>query len=496
MSLIKHSLSFSFATLLSRVLGYVRDALIAYYFGVSHITDAFFVAFRLPNTFRRLLGEGGFNAAFVPIFAKRIKEGTERVFLNSVFTYYTLFNLLITLLGIAFSDWIIRLIAPGIANKGYFELTVFMARFLFSYLFFVGLSAFFMAALNTRGVFFVPAFAQAVFNLFFAWCLTFATERIGYLALIAGVILGGLAQLLFHIPSAIKKGIVPRLTLEKDKDLNLLLRRLLPAIMGFGVAQLSFFIDTFLASFLALGTISYLYYANRIFQLPLGALSVGMANSLLSVLSHGEDKRSNITLAFRFVTLLALPAAGGLIVLSSQIIALLYGRGRFSSEDVIIAAKVLSVYSLGLLFFSLQKVLSSVFFAKGDTRTPVFSSLFAVVVEGLSAFTFAFLLKLGVVGLALATVSSSLAGLAFLMYFWKEKELNIHSYTASLLRAFLSTFLMCLFLVVIKPAPYELFYAMPLASLIYWLFLLLLREPLALSALHLFKGFVKKLAKP
>ena len=311
MSLIKHSISFSFATLLSRVLGYVRDALIAYYFGVSHITDAFFVAFRLPNTFRRLLGEGGFNAAFVPIFAKRIKEGTEKAFLNSVFTYYTLFNLLITLLGIVFSDWIIRLIAPSIAHKGYFELTVFMARFLFSYLFFIGLSAFFMALLNTKGVFFVPAFAQAIFNLVFALCLAFLAERIGYMALIIGVILGGLAQLLFNIPSALKKGLIPKPTLERDKDLNLLLRRLLPAIMGFGVAQLSFFIDTFLASFLALGTISYLYYANRIFQLPLGALSVGMANSLLSVLSYGEDKRNNITLAFRFITLLALPATGG-----------------------------------------------------------------------------------------------------------------------------------------------------------------------------------------
>jgi len=495
MSLIKHSISFSFATLLSRVLGYVRDALIAYYFGVSHITDAFFVAFRLPNTFRRLLGEGGFNAAFVPIFAKRIKEGTEKAFLNSVFTYYTLFNLLITLLGIVFSDWIIRLIAPSIAHKGYFELTVFMARFLFSYLFFIGLSAFFMALLNTKGVFFVPAFAQAIFNLVFALCLAFLAERIGYMALIIGVILGGLAQLLFNIPSALKKGLIPKPTLERDKDLNLLLRRLLPAIMGFGVAQLSFFIDTFLASFLALGTISYLYYANRIFQLPLGALSVGMANSLLSVLSYGEDKRNNITLAFRFITLLALPATGGLIVLSHQIIALLYGRGRFFSEDISMAGSVLSVYSLGLLFFSLQKVLSSVFFAKGDTRTPVFSSLFAVIVEGFLGFIFAFVFKLGVIGLVLGTASSSLAGFGFLLYFWKEREFNTHSYIPSLLKAFLSTLLMCLFLVAIKPNPYELFYAIPLASLIYWISLLLLKEPLALSVLHLLKSLVKKLAE-
>ncbi|MFN3264024.1 MAG: murein biosynthesis integral membrane protein MurJ, partial [Aquificaceae bacterium] len=302
MALLRHSVSFSTATLLSRILGYVRDAMIAYYFGVSQITDAFFVAFRLPNTFRRLFGEGGFNAAFVPIFAQRLKEGTERPLLNSVFTYYTLFNLLVTLTGIIFAEWVIRLIAPGVVEKSYFELAVFMARFLFSYLFFVGLSAFFMAVLNTRGVFFVPAFAQAVFNIVMAVCIALTAHSLGYMALVIGVVVGGFAQLLFHIPSAISQGLIPRLTFQRDADLHLLLKRLLPALMGFGVAQLSFFIDTFLASFLTLGAISYLYFANRIFQLPLGALSVGMANSLLSILSGGHDPRKNITLAFRFIT--------------------------------------------------------------------------------------------------------------------------------------------------------------------------------------------------
>ncbi|RMH01304.1 MAG: murein biosynthesis integral membrane protein MurJ, partial [Aquificota bacterium] len=128
MALLKHSISFSVATFLSRVFGYVRDALIAYYFGVSHITDAFFIAFRLPNTLRRILGEGGFNASFVPIFAQRLKEGTHKSFEDSVFTYYTLLNLLITLMGVFFAEYIIRLIAPGVVSKDYFELTVFMAR--------------------------------------------------------------------------------------------------------------------------------------------------------------------------------------------------------------------------------------------------------------------------------------------------------------------------------------------------------------------------------
>ncbi|MGC8853025.1 MAG: murein biosynthesis integral membrane protein MurJ, partial [Hydrogenobacter sp.] len=270
MGLIRHSISFSFATLLSRIFGYVRDALIAYYFGVSQITDAFFIAFRLPNTFRRLLGEGGFNAAFVPIYAKDIKSGREKQFLNSAFTYYTLVNLLVTLLGILFADILITVIAPGIRDKPHFELTVFMARWLFSYLFFVGLSSFFMAVLNTRGIFFVPAFAQGVFNLVFSLVIALASNPFGFYSLIWGVILGGIAQALFNLPSLLRSGVILGFSFKLDEDVKLLVKRLIPSLLGFGVAQLSFFIDTFLASFLHPGSISYLYYANRIFQLPLG----------------------------------------------------------------------------------------------------------------------------------------------------------------------------------------------------------------------------------
>jgi putative peptidoglycan lipid II flippase len=496
MGLIKHSLAFSFATLLSRLLGYIRDALIAYYFGVSHITDAFFIAFRLPNTFRRLLGEGGFNAVFIPIFATRLREGTHRAFLNSAFTYYTLFNLLITLLGMLFAEWVIRLIAPGIAKRDYFELAVFMARFTFSYLFFVGLSSFFMALLNTRGVFFVPAFAQAVFNIVMSLCVALFSQAFGYHALLLGVLAGGLAQLLFNLPSALQHKLIPEPTLERDKDLSLLLKRLIPALLGFGVAQLSFFVDTFLASFLALGTVSYLYYANRIFQLPLGALSVGMANSLLALLSNGQEVRNNTTLAFRFISLLTVPASTGLFLLSEPIVALLYGRGRFSQEDISITAKVLAVYSLGLMFFSLQKVLASVFFARGDTRTPVLSSLFAVLCEGLLAFLFAFLLRLGAVGLAMGTASSSLIGFGFLLWRWKEKEIDLKDYLKSLLKALLASACMGLFIHIVKPSPLELLYVIPLSALIYWLVLIALKEPLASLPLSLGKSLVKKLTNP
>ncbi len=496
MALLKHSISFSVATFLSRVFGYIRDALIAYYFGVSHITDAFFIAFRLPNTLRRILGEGGFNASFVPIFAQRLKEGTHKSFEDSVFTYYTLLNLLITLMGVFFAEYIIRLIAPGVVSKDYFELTVFMARFLFLYLFFVGLSAFFMAVLNTRGVFFVPAFAQAVFNIVMSACLVLLSEAYGYYALIVGVLVGGLAQLFFHFPSLISKALLPRITWHMDKDLAILVKRLLPALFGFGVAQLSFFIDTFLASLLAVGSVSYLYYANRIFQLPLGALSVGVANSLLAVLSTEGKHKENITTAFRFVSLLSLPASVGLVLLSEPIVGLLYGRGRFLQEDIHLTAKVLSFYSLGLVFFSLQKALSSVFFSKGDTKSPVLASLVGILAEALLAYTFAFVLKLGVAGLALGTASSSLFALGFLLVRWKERQIDLKAYKKSLVKGGVACLVMSLLLLFLEPSAYELIYAIPLGAFVYWSVLLLLREPLAYLPLSLLKSLVQKGGKP
>ncbi len=499
MGLIKHSLSFSVATLLSRVLGYVRDAFIAYYFGVSYITDAFFIAFRLPNTFRRLLGEGGFNAAFVPIYARDIKSGREREFLSSSFTYYSLLNLLITFLGIVFAEYIVSLIAPGIRNKPHFELTVFMSRWLFTYLFFVGLSSFFMAVLNTKGVFFVPAFAQAVFNIVFSGVLAFSVGWLGFYSLIAGVILGGIAQALFNIPSLIKTGVRFGLSLRIYPELKLLVKRLLPSLLGFGVAQLSFFIDTFLASFLTLGSISYLYYANRILQLPLGAVSVGIANSLLSTLSRGEDVKVNIRLAFRFVLIISLPASIGLIVLSEPIIALLYGRGRFSESDVYVASTVLGAYALGLTFFSLQKVLSSVFFAKGDTKTPVKASLIAIVSEGISGSFYAFTLKMGVVGLALGTSTSSLVGFAYLLLKARDEAVSVEELLKLLSKPLLASAIMSLVVILLRELMINPLYTLviiPLAMVVYFLSLLTLKEPLSLVLLGRLKGFVKQGAQP
>lgn len=480
MNLIKHGLAFSIGTLISRVLGYVRDATIAYFFGSSRVTDAFFIAFRIPNTLRRLLGEGGFNAAFIPIYAKVMKENREKEFLSSVFTYYTLISLFVTLLGIAFAPWVVSIIAPGIKGRDYYELTVFFTRWVFSYLFFIGLSSFFMGVLNVRGVFFIPAFAQAVYNFAFSLIVATTTHMFGYVSLIVGTLVGGFLQLMVHLPYLFTKKVKLGVSFKLYEEEKELLKRLGPALLGFGVAQLSFFIDTFLASFLKVGSVSYLYYANRIFQLPLGAVSVGMANSLLSALSLGEDKKSRTTLAVRFIVIISLPASLGMMLISEEIVSLLYGRGRFTPEDVHTTAKVLSAYSLGLLFFSLQKLLSATFFAEGDTKTPVKSLTISILVEGLSASIYAFVLGMGVVGLALGTSTSSLAGFVYLLGKRKRGYIEFREVISSIYKSAVACGLMAAFLYVFH---FHTLLRILTAALVYFLTLLLLREDMLVSLL-------------
>ncbi len=497
MRLVRFALSFALGTLLSRILGFLRDAGIAYYFGATHVSDAFFVAFRIPNSFRRLLGEGGFNAAFVPLYSKAVEEGREREFLGRVFTLYLLVNGLITVAGVLLSEQIITLLAPGLRGTETFSLAVFMARFLFLYLILVGLNALFMGVLNVRGRFFVPAVTQAVFNGVFLAVLILLSDTFGYVALIAGVLAGGVCQVLLNVPSLIRAGVrlSPRLGL--DGDVRLLLRRLAPALGGFGVNQLSFFIDTVLASFLKTGTISYLYYANRLYQLPFGIISVGVANSLLSILSRsGADRGAETTAAFRLIILLTLPASVGLALLSEEIVSVVYGRGNFLTTDAEVTADVLVLYSVGLVPFSLQKVLSAEFFARGDTATPVRVSLATVLSEGVFAALLAFGLGLGIYGLPAGTALSSLVGLVLLL-----RRSGVKPDCGEIMRTSLKSVLSVSGMVAVLYLLGELTddplrrvsLSIPVSALVYLFLLLLLRESLTL---RLLKSLVEKLRNP
>jgi len=246
MKILRASLAFSLATALSRIAGYIRDATIAYFFGSSHISDAFFIAFRLPNTLRRLVGEGGFNAVFVPMYAEAIRERREEDFLSRIFSFYMITIIILTCLGIALSEYIVYILAPGIRDTETYELAVYMARWIFLYLPFIGLSSYFMGLLNTRKEFFIPAFSQAVFNVAFLLTLLFLARRVDYYSLIAGVLVGGVFQTLIYIPGvcSLKPSIRP--VLSFGKEVKTLLKRLIPSLIGFGITQISFFVDTFL----------------------------------------------------------------------------------------------------------------------------------------------------------------------------------------------------------------------------------------------------------
>ncbi|HIQ31151.1 MAG TPA: murein biosynthesis integral membrane protein MurJ [Aquifex aeolicus] len=497
MRLVRFALSFAFGTLISRVLGFVRDASVAYFFGASPISDAFFVAFRIPNSLRRLLGEGGFNAAFVPLYSRAVSEGRDGEFLGRVLVLYAFANALITLVGVTLAEYIVSLVAPGLRGGESFPIAVFMTRFLFLYVFLVGMYALFMGVLNARGRFFVPAVSQGVFNGAFVLVLLMTAEELGYVALVFGVLLGGVFQVFMNFPELIGSGVRLKISLGIGEDVKTLFRRLVPAVGGFGVGQLSLFIDTFLASFLGTGAVSYLHYASRLYQLPFGVFSVGVANSLLSLLSHKKSSGSReLTDALGLVIILTAPASLGLILLSDEIVKLIYMRGSFTESDVLTTSGVLSLYALALVPFSLQKVLSAEFFARGDTATPVKVSLISVLVEGISGALLAFGIGMGIYGLPLGTALSSLVALA-LLFAMKKTPVLKKELLKTIFTVFLSIAPMGAVAVLISKAvegdALAVGLAIPLSGLTYLAGLVILGERLTLRFL---KGFVEKVRQP
>ncbi len=493
--MFKNAVFYAIGVAFSRVLGYLRDSLIAYYFGVSYISDAFFIAWRLPNTLRRLLGEGGINAAFVPIFADKVKEGKEREFFGTAGTFLFIINLIITIFVSLFSPYVIKIVAPGLDHKESYELSVFFLRFLiFSQIFF-SLGALISGALNIKGVFFPTSFSQAIFNLSMGISLVFLTKYLSYKALVIGVLIGSLLQFLYLVFYVLKIKLYPKISKEEIEDIKIFLKRLAPSLLGFGIAQLSFFVDTFLASFLGKGAISYLYYANRIFQLPLGIFSVGLSNALLAHLSMEKEKKEKLTLGFLGIGFLTIPASFGIFSLSYEIVKVLYGHGKFNENDIKESSVALSIYVISLIFFSLQKTLSSYYFAIKNPKKPVISSSLGILVEGVSGFFFAFIIGLNFKGLVMGTVLSSITGFLFLL---KEryKEIEWKTVSRNYSKYLVSSFLMSLILYFSKSFlninyVLKLFLLIIIGAFSYFLFCVLLKEELSLKLKALIMKKVK-----
>ncbi len=498
-----NTIAFSSATLISRILGYLRDATVAYVFGANPLTDAFFVAWRLPNTLRQLIGEGSFNAAFIPIYTEEEKKSPEeaRAYASSLFTYYSVILSVITVFVVIFADIFVKILAPGFIEKGNFEETVSLVRTVFLYLILIGWVSFFMALLNTRDRFFIPAVTPALLNISFIFFALFLSQKYGIYALAYGALAGGVLQVLVQIPLLKKEGLFIRPSFRVHEKLKETFKRLLPAFVSFGVSQFAFVIDTVIASFLVGGAISYLYYGNRIFLLPMGLFAIGLGNALLVSLSkHFTEKNfssfnHDVNMGIKLSLFISIPAMVGMLVLGKEIIDVLLLRGAFTEEDSIYTYYALAGYALGLTGYALTRPFKSAFFATGDTKTPLYSTIFGLIVGIISAIIFGFVFRWGVFGLALA---SSLGGWANAIYLSivYPFELNKREIFFSFLKIFTASFLMGAFVIFMKVYIYSevmlILLGIPAAIVVYFLTSFLLREPSFMFFIYILKKKLKK----
>ena len=399
MNLLSAASVFSFYTLISRVLGYFRDILIATFLGASIYADAFFVAFRLPNTFRRLFAEGVFNAAFIPSYTQEntINKIEGKKFADDVLTLLVIVLLGTILLIEIFAPAIVYLIAPGFYdNVEKFNLAIELTRITFPFLFFVCLSSFFSGILNSNNKFAAAAAAPIILNIFLilSILISYYFELNFEFNLSYAVTLAGLFQLIFLIFFT-KYYYKPSINfkIKINSKVNLFLKKLLPSIFSSGVTQINILVGTIIASFEA-GAISYLYYADRIYQINLAIAGIAIGTVALPELSK-KIKIGNISEAMNIQNksielclLLSVPACVGLVIASHQITSALFGYGSFLETDVLLTAQALKYFGFGVPAFALIKVLSNFFFARDNTRIPFYISVFSVFLNILISIIF------------------------------------------------------------------------------------------------------------
>lgn len=432
MNLLKALATISGMTLISRILGFMRDVLIARIFGAGIETDAFFVAFRIPNLLRRLFAEGAFSQAFVPILAeyknRRTSEETREL-INHVATLLSIALFLVTLIGIIAAPLIIYVSAPGFtASPQKFELTVELLQITFPYILFISLVALAGAILNTHGKFSVPALTPALLNLSFIGCALWLAPLMNppVLALAWAVFIGGMLQLAFQAPFLIRLKLMPRLRLKSpDNGAWRVLKQMGPAVFGVSIGQISLLINTIFASFLITGSVSWLYYADRLMEFPAGLLGVALGTILLPSLSRHyadnsiEEYSRLLDWGLRLTVLLTLPAALALALLATPLIATLFYHGEFTVNDVWMTRNALMAYSVGLLGLILVKVLAPGFYARQNIKTPVKIAVITLVATQL--MNLAFIIPLRHAGLALAISLGACLNAGLLYY-----KLRIH----------------------------------------------------------------------
>lgn len=413
-------------TFLSRIAGFVRDLVVARVFGADAGTDAFFVAFKIPNFMRRLFAEGTFSVAFVPVLnAYKTKHGTSELkgFVDGMAGTFGAVLLGVTLLGVLGAPVLILIFAPGFSDEADKQaMAVEMLRLTFPYLMLISLTAFAGGILNTYERFGVPAFTPVLLNVSLILCALWLAPEMErpIFALAWGVFIAGIAQLVFQLPFLWRIGMLPRPRVDfRDPGVRRVIKLMVPALFGVSVTQIGLLLNTLLASFLVTGSITWLYYGDRLMEFPLGILGVGLGTVILPKLSQKHAEQSPETFsrtldwALRWVLLLGVPSAIGLLVLAGPMMAALFHSGEFTGEDVIMAARALMAYALGLTAFMGIKVLATGFYSRQDMKTPVRIAVIAMVVN--VAFSLLLMFPLGHTGLALATTLSAVVNAGLLL---------------------------------------------------------------------------------
>jgi putative peptidoglycan lipid II flippase len=455
MNILSSVSSFGFLTIVSRILGYFRDILIAIFLGTSFLADAFFVAFRLPNTFRRLFAEGSFNSAFIPQYIKLDVKKKSYEFASSIFNLLSFILLILIFVAEIFMGGVIYIISPGfVEDPEKYKLAVTLSRILFPFLFFVSLSSFYSAILNTKGKFALAAAAPIILNLLLIASILYAKffdkELVFFMAwsvTAAGAI--QLAILAIYTKKYFKAKI--NFNFKISPEVSYFFKRLLPSIFSSGVMQINILIGTIIASFQT-SAVSYLYYADRIYQLPLAITGIAIGTVILPSLSKKifqENHGKSFFLQNRSIELslfLSAPATVGIVMATEAIISTLFGYGSFDQESVFQTSRALFIFGFGLPAFSLLKIYSSFYFARSDTKFPFYVSLITVVLNVFISLIF--FSYLGFVSIALGTTISCWTGV--LVYQFSLLKNNLHRFDKIFVirvsKIFVCSFIMSAFL--------------------------------------------------
>lgn len=420
-----------FFTLISRILGLVRDSALAYAFGATMMADAFYVAFRIPNLLRRLVAEGSLTVAFVPVYTEYLKKSRKDAYevISIVFTCLSVVLAALVVLGVLFAPWIVRAVAYGFeGSQAKFDLTVYLTRIMFPYIFLISLVALAMGTLNSLKRFAAPAASPILLNVAIIIGALFLKNYFPEptVGVAIGVLLGGVLQLALQIPVLAKEGMLPRFNINWRhpalKSLGLLM---LPSAYGAAVYQINVIVITFLASFLPTGSVSYLWYADRLSEFPLGIYSISVAMATLPTLSDHASGRDMVSFkettnySLRLALLIDIPAAVGLLVLSLPIVRIVFERGVFTEQAAIATAGTLQMFALGIPFVSGVRNLVPAFFALRNPRTPVMVATLALIWN--AALAPVLMGPLLHRGLALAMATSSVVNFSVLLYLFRRK---------------------------------------------------------------------------